>query len=297
LTHTLLLVKMKSPTSIDGKNTEKARNSKVSMTLRKHAEAELLRIENEIKYNNRLIAGAPAGSLRCSKNGKHYKWFRITKEPGRTTSSYIRRSDINLARSLAVKTLCKKRVRELEEKAECLRTFIDRYAAIEKDKLPIKKVSPGFQQLLTDVHLYPDLNYELKAWLEEDYEHCPYHPEALTVSAAGNLLVRSKSEAFIASILADNGIPFRYECAIKIAGIVVYPDFTIRHPISGKLCLWEHFGLIDRPHYLNNAFDKLRLYIRGGFIPDENLILTFETTDKPLSFSFVRDLIKYHFSA
>ena len=81
------------------------------------------------------------------------------------------------------------------------------------------------------------------------------------MAAAGSLFVRSKSEAFIASSLSDKGIPFRYECAAKIAGTVIYPDFTIRHPLSGKLCLWEHFGLIDRP----------------------------------LSFSYVKDLINYHF--
>ena len=53
--------------------------------------------------------------------------------------------------------------------------------------------------------------------------------------------------------------------------------------------------MVDDDNYLDNAFSKIRLYIKAGFIPSRNLILTYETKNEPLDFSVVKDLIKMHF--
>ncbi|MFQ8777759.1 MAG: hypothetical protein ACLR78_10425 [Roseburia sp.] len=61
--------------------------------------------------------------------------------------------------------------------------------------------------------------------------------------------MRSKSEAMIAMLLHLNAIPYRYECALSLGGVTLFPDFTIRHPVTGVLYYWEHFGLMDDPAY------------------------------------------------
>ena len=53
--------------------------------------------------------------------------------------------------------------------------------------------------------------------------------------------------------------------------------------------------MVDDDNYLDGSFSKIRLYIKAGFIPSKNLILTYETREYPLDFSEVQDLIKRYF--
>ena len=76
-------------------------------------------------------------------------------------------------------------------------------------------------------------------------------------------------------------IPYRYECALELDEFITYPDFTIMHPITVKLFYWEHFGLMDDPHYCQKHFLKLQNYISHGIIPSINLITTYETKSPP----------------
>ena len=78
-------------------------------------------------------------------------------------------------------------------------------------------------------------------------------------SISGNTL-RSKSETIIDMLLFQTRIPYRYECPIILGTHIIYPDFTIRHPITGKIFYWEHFGQMDNSEYYPKACDKLRLY-------------------------------------
>ena len=41
----------------------------------------------------------------------------------------------------------------------------------------------------------------------------------------------------------------------------IYPDFTIRHPMTGETFYWEHFGIMDDSQYCNNALSKLQRYV------------------------------------
>ena len=59
--------------------------------------------------------------------------------------------------------------------------------------------------------------------------------------------MRSKSEAMIAMSLYVQKIPYRYECELKLGSITLFPDFTIRHPETGEIFYWEHFGMMDKP--------------------------------------------------
>ena len=74
--------------------------------------------------------------------------------------------------------------------------------------------------------------------------------------------MRSKSEAMIAMNLYVQKIPYRYECELKLGSITLFPDFTIRHPETGEIFYWEHFGMMDKSEYVKNASDKISM----GFI-------------------------------
>ena len=109
-------------------------------------------------------------------------------------------------------------------------------------------------------------------------------------------MVRSKSEAHIAWALYNHHIPYRYECDLQTEATTYYPDFTIRHPKTGELYIWEHFGMMDNPTYYQTAFGKMETYNKLGYVLSVNFIATFETSSHPLDFELVEAIIQHYFS-
>ncbi len=127
------------------------------------------------------------------------------------------------------------------------------------------------------------LSQKLKEWASQPFESTPKHPEQLIHKTASGKMVRSKSEVLIDMVLHTNRIPFRYESPLQFDHIIFYPDFTIRHPKTGQVFYWEHFGMADEPEYCRKMSSKLARYASHGIIPTINLITTYETIDLPLS--------------
>ena len=131
--------------------------------------------------------------------------------------------------------------------------------------------------------------------MNSPYQRNMKYPEQLNHKTSSGNRVRSKSEAMIDMFLHTNRIPFRYECALELGEITIYPDFTIRHPETGEVYYWEHFGLMDDPDYRKKAISKIQLYTAHGIIPSINLITTFETKEHPLNSELIQSIISYHF--
>ena len=136
---------------------------------------------------------------------------------------------------------------------------------------------------------------QIQDWLNSPYKKNTKHPENLIHKTASGHFVRSKSEALIDLALYTNKIPFRYECALELENIILYPDFTIMHPISMEIYYWEHFGKMDDFLYRQNTGSKLQTYCVNKILPNVNLIVTFETQDSPLSSQEVQEIIEHYF--
>ena len=106
--------------------------------------------------------------------------------------------------------------------------------------------------------------------------------------------VRSKSEVIIADRLYTKGIPYRYEICfpMEFEDIrYVYPDFEILNVRTKEEFLWEHLGLLGNPEYQEAQLKKMSGYARSGFIPGKNLLLSFESKNRPLDTYYVDSLI------
>ena len=104
--------------------------------------------------------------------------------------------------------------------------------------------------------------------------------------------MRSKSEVLIANTLKKKGIPYRYECPLKLKqGEVFYPDFTILDIKERKEIYWEHFGLMDEHDYRERSFSKIAKYEANGMFMGDRLIFTFETARQPLGTTTIERLI------
>ncbi len=85
--------------------------------------------------------------------------------------------------------------------------------------------------------------------------------------APGGVLVRSKNEVIIATIL-DAIAPDRwlYERPLTIDGVTKYPDFAIQKA-SGDEIIWEHLGMMGNPRYASDWATKKAWYLANGFRP------------------------------
>ena len=129
--------------------------------------------------------------------------------------------------------------------------------------------------------LYPSLqnrptDTEVRAWIEQPYDPCPYHPEQKIHCSPGGVWVRSKSELLIETELEHYIIPHRYECPLQMEDDLVYPDFTILRVSDWKVLYWEHLGMMDNEEYAASNMQKLFKYFQHGYMPFDNLMLTYD---------------------
>ena len=197
-----------------------------------------------------------------------------------------------LASGLARRKFLLRQLEEIGNELDALQSYLSKH-----------RPPSSLDSLLDDATLVNILKKELPApeaslaetldkWVHEAYEKNPEHPENLIVPTVTGEMVRSKSEAMILMLLEYYGIPYRYECRLDIGRKAYYPDFTIRHPITGETFYWEHVGMLDKHSYRSDFLNKLHKYINNGLIPDHNLILTYESDDHPLDIRIAIDKIR-----
>lgn len=146
-----------------------------------------------------------------------------------------------------------------------------------------------YQNLLSPY--FNPLSKELEEWSKSEFKQSTNYPENKIHLAPSGNMVRSKSEMLIDMLLYTNNIPFRYECELELNGIIIYPDFTIRNPRTGKLLYWEHFGKMDDSEYAHKTARKLNTYISNNIVPNIDLITTYETKNHPLTITTLDNIL------
>lgn len=237
----------------------------------------------------------PSGRICIHKNGTHYKWYRTNELSTEDKRQYIPKSDRQLALQLALKETLTSQLQYIEKQIDVLDSFIARYPSEEKWRPP-RVLADKTIAVSLDLSAIKQLQ-PAEDWMSGSYEKSTEYPESLTVKTKAGIYVRSKSEKIIADELFDNNIPFRYEQALLLGDIKVFPDFTILVPgLTKHIVIWEHFGIMDSPSYAGNVKLKLGAYFDAAFIPGYNLIATFETRQNPLDSDYVSLLVGYHFT-
>lgn len=249
--------------------------------------AEYLQLDNQINSLKEELKNLPPGKLICCNQQKYCKWYQSNGH----TRQYIPKENLALAEALARKKYLSLLLIDLEKEKCALSFYLRHHASPKAENLLVQ--SSEYRQLLAPY--FSPLSKELSTWMQEPYECNPSHPEGLLYKSISGNTVRSKSEMMIDMCLSIHKIPFRYESPLQLGDTTLYPDFTIRHPATGKYCYWEHFGLIDKPSYIDNCIAKLRLYTSHGLIPGIHLITTYETKDDPLTTELIEMLTTHYF--
>ena len=245
-------------------------------------------IKEELNTIYSLERSFPEGELLCFKNGNRYKWF--VKEQGK--NSYLFKEERSQAEKLALKKYYMCRKHELEHTLSACNAYLHKMSIVEGETERLLN-HPEYGKLLENNFI--SMNEELRKWQNEEYEICKKHEESLNIKGTQGRMLRSKSEAIIDMMLYKNRIPFRYESKLVLGGIAIYPDFTIRHPLTGKYYYWEHFGMMDNAEYVNHACKKIKIYCENGIVPSVDLLLSYETQKHPFSIDEAERIVKQYF--
>ena len=227
---------------------------------------KLKNYKEELEAITAELVTLPDGSL--VKRGKFYYHVINQKQVGITKNEKLKRK------------LCQKKYllfqqKKLSKSILALERSLDKIHEVT-DEETISSFTGAYGEMPNAYFFHPSM----QKWLAEDYETNSYRKESLKFSSNNGIKLRSKSEVFIANQLESYHIPYRYDTAIKLGNRLIYPDFTIKSPYTGKIILWEHFGALHLAEYEKKMNDKMDLYLKSGYIPFETIIYTFESDAK-----------------
>ena len=257
---------------------------------------QLMSFQENLKQK---ISNLPEGELCIYQSPPYQKW--ICSLPGK--QKYLSKKNQPLAEALALKKYYSLLLAETEEELSLLNFYIKSHE--KKDSAANHSKPLTSSDLLTESSPYypllqgyfakDKLPVSMQKWCAESYETNSSHPENLIHTTLAGHKVRSKSEVIIANLLYTNHIPYRYEAALALNELTVYPDFTILHPTTQQFFYWEHFGMMDKNNYCDAACNKLKSYCYNGIFPSMQLITTYETGKVPIRSEQVQQIITQYF--
>jgi len=248
---------------------------------------ESKRLDEQINSLHAQIKSLPEGKIICTPNGNTYKWYRSDGHK----SVYIPKSERNLAEQLAIKKYLQQLEEDYMQEKSAIDYYLRHHSLSTAEDMLINK--PGYQELLSPY--FKPQSKIIEGWITAPFEQNPKYPENKIHRTSSGNVVRSKSEALIDMVLYTNKIPFRYECALQLDGFTIYPDFTIMHPKTGEIVYWEHFGRMDDSKYNRNIGDRIQTYVNNGIIPSINLVITYETSEHPLTIKEIEKVVQEYF--
>ncbi len=234
------------------------------------------RLEEEI-----LSYGKPTtkDKLRCAIKGNSYQYYVGKK--------YIPKSEKKKLKEMANReyrekllTVVRENIRKLERLKKCYTYDFSAPEAVYTNLHPARK------HLVTPLIL-PKEEY-IRRWQDEPYERWEIADEdvrGVFITERGER-VRSKSEKIIADALYRNGVPYKYECPLKLRRgrqmVQVRPDFTALSLLTMEEMIIEHLGMMDDEQYFLKSMDKIDLYEKNGYLIGQKLLLLHETMEHPL---------------
>ena len=252
-------------------------------------------MEEVLKAKQFAVKKNPSGLVRIVRRGKSLLFYKRSS-PSDAQGTYMPRSQEKLARILIQNDYDQKSITAIEAEIKELKDFLKAYKEKCSDSV-YQKLASTRREVVTPITL--DDEAYAAAWFKVEYRRKKIPEDAPQLYTENNEQVRSKSEVIIANTLKAAGVPYRYEFPLLVDRNSADADFCQFHPDfyclnlrTRKEFAWEHFGMMDDPDYAERATEKLELYAENDFFPGKNLIITMETSAKPLSSKLLKSLIK-----
>lgn len=240
------------------------------------------------KEAEKMIEGAPEGKVRVTTCRGNIQYYHVID--GRDVNGkYICCGEDELVTALVQKDYAEKLIKSIDAELWFLDSYIHMRTKNSPDKV-YTNLSTQRLKLAKPILVTPEMFKEM--WMKSAYISNPMLVDQKVYETKRGEKVRSKSELLFANLYADLGIPYRYECELRLPdGSVKYPDFTLLDVNHHRLVYHEHFGLMDDPVYRESCFQKLDLYRRNGVYLGKNLIATFEGKGSELNMREYRKMM------
>ena len=255
-------------------------NSYINEMIRRKQE-----LETAIANAEQVLRKSPLGSIRTTVSEGRVYYYRITKETS-PKGKYIPKSHQDIIGKLIQKEYTKAFLKLAGKELKQINSFLKYQNVIP----PERAVEKLYRNKIDHVspYLYSDDEYG-RRWEKEPYLANDYKPVDKVYPTLKGEKVRSKSEALLADMYYELGVPYRYECALKFSnGKVRYPDFTLLDTKKRKLIYHEHMGLMEDDRYRKDNLSKLNEYRKNGIFTGRNLILTFEGPGYPFNIADIK---------
>lgn len=269
------------------------------MNIIEFAEAEKQRATAELKHKKSEIRQLSRGRLECHRRGNNWTWKIVSNGKKKYLA---KRKHTRIAESLAYKRKLQSEIDYLENHISAINTFLEMDAPeqlnMSKDKRSrsneeINRLAQAYYD-----RTHPEIVERKKAnliALEENiqkFKGKEINKSEYPVKSAWGLRFRSKSEALIYERLRAHDLLVLYEPDLEINGRMRSPDFIVYNKRTNESIVWEHFGRMKDPEYLYSNKRKILQYLDGGYIPNINMIMTFEADDNRVDFQYIESLIE-----
>ena len=235
--------------------------------------------DEKISLNVKMLDGRPG-------------FFVYSKEKG--NQEYLSSADGEIIKYLAHRYYDKRlRAAALREKKQIDRciAYLEKGEGVADIDCVYENLPDAIKKLISPNELTDDGYAE--RWQKEKNYMSKRPARTEFVSLKGDR-VRSKSEVIISDRLFHAGVPYKYEWPYSLDGgkTTIHPDFVALNKRTREEILWEHCGKMDDSEYCANIQQRLEDYSRYGYFPGKRLILTYESSKKPLNTEYVDKLIK-----
>lgn len=244
-----------------------------------------------ISEKENALKNAPEGIVNIAKTTKRTQFY-YKRNPADRERKYLRNGEKELVAKLCQKDYDEKVLEAAQKEWKCLDDLKKRYPSVICEKV-FGKLNEERKKYVVPIES-PEEKF-VSRWESEQYTKKGFSegtPEHYTQRGER---VRSKSEILIANALYMHGIPYKYERPLYLNGYgIVHPDFTILNIRLRKEIYWEHLGKMDNSEYVEDNLKRIEAYEKNDLFPGDKLILTYETSKRPLnSRTIERMILKY----
>jgi len=253
-----------------------------------YLQAEKKKFEFIRKNAEKRLEKAPEGTVYMNKHKSGIQFYLRT-DPKDKKGRYLPVAEKEKAQVLIQKKYDQQIAEAAGKQAAVLNRFIAGY-----DPECLKRIYENTSDVRKRMIEPEELSDQAYA---EKWQSMPFQPKEIGAevpehySSKGER-VRSKSEVMIADSLAQAGVPYRYECPLRLGTSILHPDFTILRIPDREELYWEHLGKMDDEEYAANTLRRIRFYEQNGIMPGIHLILTMETSQQPVNLSVIKRMIR-----
>ncbi len=246
-------------------------------------------LTKSIEDIDKKIKQLPEGWVNVrERNGKAYYYLAGSH----SEEKYLSCEESKIIGDLLQKNYLKEVKRMAKRELDAIGKMRALYPAIKAEDI-YDNLPEGRKRYVVPITLCDEAYAE--KWMNTPYRHKPFKKNAPEFYTAKGERVRSKSEVIIADRLAAKGIPYRYECPLKVRKKTIHPDFTILRMSDRRILYHEHCGKMDDPDYKEDMVERVNDYSAVGIILGDRLFCTFESDNTPFDVRTIDRLIDMHF--